>query len=336
MAQTIDFEAIKNEIVRYGKANPLALERAILSPDIYINKFARPLGKVKGKWSLPSLFASHVVQIFDDNWNPYGDLIARVNEMQNFHQKVNFGLKPYVAYGTWLEDLYHEEKKPNEMPFSKYVIQNLVLPKITDDLNFLSVQGVYAPEEKNAENPRFGTSMNGLNTVIDNHVASGNVFTIPVDAGDNIVDQVTAFERQLPRGVRIKGIVLSSEDFDDYVAQRETPTDQFVNLKDPYRARTKYQREIFSVPGLTPGRIIAWVEGTFFRLYDRKESPARIDDVQVQDYEVKIFSQWHLGYDFGASEYLFVSSEDGDAVRGLGDEGLNEIIYPQDFNKIAR
>lgn len=330
-ANNVDFAAIAKEIVRYGDKNPLALERAILSNDVYINRFAKPLAKVKGKWSVPSLFASHVVQIFHNEWNPYGSLKATLAELENFHQKVNFPFYPYEVYGSWLEHLYAEDLKPADMPISKYVVEKLLLPKIIDDTNILSVKGVFDINEKNKSNPRFGSSMNGLDVIVDNIVTTHPYFCIPVDAGDNIVDQVTEFEKQLPKGITIDGIILSAQDFDDYVSLRETPTDQFVNLNDPMRARTKYQRPIYSVPGLTSGRIIAWVSGTFFRLYDRKDNPAKIDDVQTLDYMIKIFSQWHLGYGFGASELLFVSSVAGGASRGLGDDEANKLVYPAEF-----
>lgn len=330
MPQTVNLEAIKNEIVRYGNRNPMVIERAVLSKEIYLNKLAKPLAKIKGKWNAPSLFMTHVVQIFNPEWNPYGDLEARLNEMKNFHQKVNFEFLPYEVYGTWLEEMYHEEKKPNEMPISKYVVNDLLLPKIIDDLNILSVTGKYDDSQKGQDNPTFGTSMDGLNEVIKRHEAR-NYFKIPVDAGSNIVDQITAFEKQLPKGVKIPYIMISAQDFDDYVELRETPNNQFVNLKDPHRARTKYQRELVAIPGMTKGKIVAFMDGTFFSLYDRKDDPARIDDVQIQDYKMKIFSQWHLGYDFGASEFLFISSTEGDAKRGLNDEKLNKLIYPGEY-----
>lgn len=332
MAQTVNFDAIKKEIVRFGDKNPLVIEKAVLSKDVYINRFAKPLAKVKGKWSVPSLFASHVVQIFHDEWNAYGDLKASLGDMENFHQKVNFGFKPYEVYGTWLEELYYEDLKPADMPISKYIVEKLLLPKVISDTNILSVKGVYDVTQKNLPNPRFGSSMNGLDVILDNHTLNNHVFTIPVDAGDNIVDQVTEFEKALPQGVVVDGIILAGQDFDDYVSLRENPTDKFVDLTDPHRSRTKYGRPIFGVPGLTPGRIVAWVSGTFFRLYDRKESPARIDDVQTIDYIMKIFSQWHLGYDFGASEYIFVSDISSEAVRGLGDDEANALIYPEEFS----
>ena len=82
------------------------------------------------------------------------------------------------------------------------------------------------------------------------------------------------------------------------------------------------------VPGLKAGRIIAWVDGNLFRLYDRVDNPARINDVQVQDYLVKIFSEWHLGYDFAVNQYLFVETNDAQKKRGLNNDEQNKLFYP--------
>lgn len=327
----INVQEIKNELVRYGNANPMALQPAIMSQSILLNQFAKPLGKVKGKWTIPYILFGNVVQAFSDKWTPYGEAQFAKKVVKDYHQKVNFPINPYDVYGSWIEDLYHEEKKPANMPISKYIVE-LVKKQIISDLDNLSITGLYDATQVGSLTPVYGKSMNGLNKVVDDMVAdtANPVFFIPVDAAlsANIVDRVTAYEKKLPSKGKISTIFISLEEFNDYVEQRETPANQYINFNDPQRGKTKYGRTIVGVPGLTPGRIVSFYDGNLFRLYDRKDNPATIDDVQVQDYMIKLFSQWHLGYDFAINQYCFIETNDATKKRGLNNATQNKLFYP--------
>ena len=133
----------------------------------------------------------------------------------------------------------------------------------------------------------------------------------------------------------ITTIFIPLGEFQDYVKQRENLQNQPINYKDGYRTTSRYGREIVGVPGMKPGRLLAWVDGNLFRLYDRKDNPAQIDDVQVQDYKVKIFIQFHLGYDFAVNQYVFVETHDALKERGLQDEDKNKMYYPNELSLIS-
>ncbi len=330
----INIEQIKNEIVRYGNANPMALQPAILSKAILLNRYAKPLGKVKGKWTMPYILFGHVVQAFSDEWTEFGEVQFGKKVMKDFHQKVNFGIKPYDVYGSWVEDLYEENKKPAEMPISKYIV-NMIKDQIISDLDGMSITGEFDPAEIGSATPTYGKSMDGINHSVDNMLVDTEnpVFFVPVDASlaNNIVDRVTAFEKGLPSKGKISTIFISLEEFNDYVEQRETPSNQYIDFNDPQRGRTKFGRTIVGVPGLKRGRITAWYDGNLFRLYDRKNNPATIDDVQTQDYKVKIFSQWHLGYDFAINQFCFVETADASKNRGLNNAEQNKLFYPNEY-----
>ena len=138
MAKTITATAIANEIVRYGDRSALDLQPAILSSDILLNRYAKPLPKVKGKWSFPSVLMGNVVQIFSDVWTESGSIQFDNKVAKNFHQKVNFPIKPYEIYGSWEEKLYEEDKKPQDMPISKFIV-GFIAEHITSDLANISI-----------------------------------------------------------------------------------------------------------------------------------------------------------------------------------------------------
>ncbi|MFL0106066.1 hypothetical protein [Tenacibaculum maritimum] len=330
----INVDEIKNEIVRYGKANPMALQPAILSREIMLNRYAKPLGKVKGKWTIPYILFGNVVQAFSDKWTPYGEVQFAKKVAKNFHQKVNFPINPYDVYGSWVEDLFEEEKKPADMSISKYIV-DMVRKQIISDLDTLSISGKFDSAQVGTTTPEYGKSMDGLNKVVDEMVSDTEnpVFFIPVDASlaNSPVDRVTAYEKNLPTKGKISNIFISLEEFYEYVEQRETPSDKYIDFNDPQRGKTKFGRNIVGVPGLKKGRIVSFYDGNLFRLYDRKDNPATIDDVQVQDYIIKLFSQWHLGYDFAINQYCFVETADAAKNRGLNNTEQNKLFYPNQY-----
>lgn len=330
----IKIENIKNELIRYGNANPMALQPAIMSDKILLNQFAKPLGKVKGKWTMPYVLFSNVVQAFSDKWTPFGSAQFDKKLMKNYHQKVNFPINPYDVYGSWVEDLYHEDKKPAAMPISKYIV-DMLKKQIISDLDTLSITGEFDSAQVGSTTPLYGKSMHGLNKVLDLMVADTEnpVFSVPVDAAlaGNIVDRVTTFEKGLPDKGKVSTIFMSLEEFNEYIIQRETPANQYINFKDPRRGKSKFGRTLVGVPGLKKNRLTGWYDGNLFRLYDRKDNPATIDDVQVQDYMIKLFSQWHLGYDFAVNQYCFVETADATKHRGLNNAEQNKLFYPNQY-----
>ena len=329
----INVDAIKNEVIRYGNANPMALTPAVLSQNILLNQLAKPLAKVKGNWSFPSILMTNLLQAFSDTWTAYGSAQFANKTAKNYHLKVNLGINPYDVYGSWAEELYEEDKKPNEMPISKYIV-NMINDKITSELATASIVSVYDPAQKGNANPDLTKIMNGLNAVVSGIVAdtTNPAFLIPLDAALNSdpVAKVNTFERSLPQGNNVKAILVPLELFFDYIEARETPANEVIDYNAGYRRKTKYGRDLIGVPGLT--KMVAWVDGNLFRLYDRKDNPAQIDDVQVQDYLMKIFIQFHLGYDFAVNQYVFVETQDAQKKRGLNNANQNKLYYPNELN----
>ena len=218
------------------------------------------------------------------------------------------------------------------MPIAQY-ITNMIGDQIISELSVASIVSTYDATQAGSDNPDIMKIMNGLNAVTDEIVAdvTNPAFLIPIDAAlaNDPVAKVNAFERGLPKGVKISQILVPADLFDDYVEARETPANEVIDYNAGYRKKTKYGRDLIAVPGLD--KMVAWVDGNLFRLYDRKDNPATIDDVQVQDYLMKIFVQFHLGYDFAVNQYVFVETSDATKKRGLNNADQNKLYYPTEL-----
>lgn len=335
MNKTLKTEQIKNELVRYIGVHPKMFQSAVLSKDITINQLARTITKVKGHFPSVQAIMSHVVQIFDSKkFTPFGQISFLNKTLTNFHQKVDFQLDPAEILGTWFEETYDESKKIPQKSISQLAM-NMLKEKIVDDVDILSIQGKYDFTKKGEENPVFGTSMDGLNEIHKKMAADTNnpVFFIPGDAitSSNILDTVTAYEKQIPEGMKnkVKKIIMNASDAEDYQLEYEDRFGQNKFQNDAMKTRLG-KRTIIGIPNLTKGTIISTIEGNFLRLIDEISNPATITDIQVQDRILKVLGEFSLGYDYAINQMVFMHTADASKKRGLNNEEQNKLIYPSE------
>lgn len=332
MNKTLSIDAIKNELVRYTDHKPKAFQAAVLSQEILINKLAKTITKVKGHYPSVQALMGHVVQIFDSKkFTPYGDITFFKKDLKNFHQKVDFVLDPSEILGTVFEEMYDESKKLEQKSISKMAMQ-MLKDKVIDDVNILSVTGVYDPAQAGSTTPVFGTSMDGLNEIHRKMATNTEnpVFSIPGDAitETNIIDVVTEYEKQLPTHMKnkVKKIVMSANDLETYQIAYEEKFGQ--NKFQDNATRTRFdKREIIGIHGLTDGTIISTIDGNLLRLIDEIDNPATITDIQKENRIIKVLGEFSLGYDYAVNQLVFMHTADGAKKRGLNNTEQNKLFY---------
>lgn len=335
-------EQIQKEVLGYIASTPDVLQAAVLSKEIVLNKHARTLTKVRGEFPSIHSLLGHVVQGFNSKkWTPYGEVQFRKKFLRNFHQKVDFELDPAEILGTVLESKYDEGKDPKDKTISKEAIA-MLLAKIIDDVQILSVDGVYNPAKIGIENPEFGFSMNGLNEIhrLLRLNTENPCFFIPGDAitENNIVAQFTKFERGIPefQKTKIKKIFTSVTDADDYAVAYEDQFGKNTMYKDGDKLVTRLgKREIVGVPGLEKGTIAATVENGFLKMVDLIDNPATITGVQVNKRVLDVLGEFTLGYDYAINELTYLHTPDATKNRGLNNKELNDLYYPSEKGLIA-
>jgi hypothetical protein len=325
---TID-DVVK-ELDTFLSNNPTLISAAINRAQNILDLHTQPLTKVKGNYPQGHTLLSDVVQGFDPVWNDLGTLQIEHKILKNYHQKVNFGLIPSQILASYWAELYAEERAPEDMPISRYIIENELLPKVLDNLATLSVTGKYDAARKD----EFGYSMNGIKTIIDNLLAA-NVATaptpykIPLDAATDltIVETVTNFERSLPSKMKskIKKLYFGENFAERHMLDYEDKFGQNKFQNDQMKTRLG-KREIVIIPGYEGDQIFAHVEGNFKRLIDVFDGAPAVTDIQKQDYKIKIFMEFWKGYDFLIDELVFVSNY-ADETLGLGSTAKNQKYY---------
>ncbi|MGV4461146.1 hypothetical protein ACQ1Q5_06385 [Ornithobacterium rhinotracheale] len=334
MDKTINIEQIEKEMLRYVKTEPKVLQAAVMSKDITLNKHAKTITKVRGEYPSIHSLLGHVVQGFDSKkWTPFSVVQFRKKISKNFHQKVDFELDPAEIIGSVLESWYDEGKPLEQKGISKHAI-DLLKQKIISDVEILSITGEYNAAKIGLSTPEFGYSMDGLNTIVKNGLKNSDnpFFLIPGNEVTevNILDEVLAFERALPKVAKnqVKKIFMSDTQKEAYQLAYEDKYGQNQFNTDQFRTRLG-KREIVGLPGYT-GPMFATVENGLIRLVDIIDNPATITDVQRDKRILNILGEFTLGYDFAINELTFVHTSEGGKQRGLNNAELNALYYPEE------
>lgn len=324
---SIQIQDVQKEVNEYVKGNQEIISTGVYSPEITLNAHCRTITAINGKYPSFHKILGHVVQGFKAEWQALGEASFKHKMLQSFRQKVNFEVVPDEVLHTWLAYLFAEGKKKEDHPISKHIIEEL-MAKVIDDLEDLSQTGVF--NAANADG-QFGQSLDGIATQVTKALADTDhpAFRIPLNAitPTNIIDEVKSFEKQLPRKTRrkVKKIFMSHSMMLEYADQYEQAYGTKVTFVNDDTIKTPLTKMLIVGLDVPDTVMFAPVEGVMARLIDVIDKP-RITDVQVQDYVLKLFMDFFLGYDFLVNELVYVAVFDG-SDRGLGDAALNALYY---------
>jgi len=324
-------EDIVKELGEYVASNAKIVPAMIYSDDVVLDAHCKTITKVKGKYPSFHSIMTNVVQGYKSVWQSLGEAQLKSKKLEAFRQKVNFEFNPDDIQHTYLAGDYYDETKGRvEMPISQYVLDIELKPKVTDDINWLSILAEY--DEAQADG-QFGKSLNGIKAVVANAVAHAThpAFRIPLDAltDANILDQETEFEVSLPEKVKpkVKAIFMSTRNLERRTRAYVDKYGQNQFKKD--ETTTFFGRRIIGLPFLDDDTIFATVDGNLVKLIDKIDNPPSITDIQKQDYVIKIFMEFWLGYEVLINELLFVSNYE-DATYGLGSREKNQLYFSID------
>ena len=338
---TIKIDEIKKEILGYIANNPSILNGAVLSAQIELNKHAKLITKVRGEYTTLSSLIGHVVQAFSSEWTEIGQAQFRAKQAKSYHQKVNFAIKPADILNTIVEYMYDEGKDLKDKSVTKLIIEQLK-KKIISDVDILSQDGIYDEAKAFGDNTEFGFSMDGINEVHSKMLSNTKnpCYQIPIDAIDdnNIIDVITSIERKLPKDFKklVKKIFISQNNQERYILAYEDRFGGNTDYKKGDKLKTRLgKREIVTLDNMDDDKVVLFVDGNLCRFIDVVENPATITDVQKQDYKLKLFGEFSLGYDYAMNELVIVASPEA-PHEGLGNDDLNKAIYPKQFVTINK
>jgi hypothetical protein len=327
----MNLDQIKTELGNYFRVNSKEV-RAMVYQEPQLAKYTRPITKVKGKFPAIHSVTGHVVQGFAAVWAELGETKMRVNELVNYHMKVNFPIIPSEIEGSWLAELDQLNLKPEQRPISQYIMEQELKPRVLADIEDLSCNGVYDANQIGT----YGYAMNGLKKILSDGVANAtnSMYKVPLAAitPTNIVGEVEKFEDLIPVTVRsfITKIYMSTKNRDRYLKNYRDNFGRNVDFKKGDAVMTYTgEREIIGLNCLNGSDVIfATPDSNFLQLKDLVEAPT-VTDIQVLDYKVKVFMEFWLGYGFWMNQLVICSVTAG---SGSGLTTDNETYFSGSLN----
>ena len=267
---------------------------------------------------------SEVSQQFTPKWTPKGTVNFTPIRIPYRRHKINVLIQPTEILKSWLLFLYEQGKTMAEMPISKYIIENHILPKVLDDITLSMIaKGKFVDAGTVSDGDKGKAakdSMDGFETIL---VEGKKDAKCKINFYKNAKDPMT----------------LGNQEVLDYInGFVDAISGMFANVVTVYCSEqllTKYKRADFAINGkytgveadgairftnfhLVPLKsmynsqiIFATPQENFVELVDYSKAESCINKIEESNYDVKVFGEYSLSTGFKIAEAVFASVPDG-------------------------
>lgn len=318
-APTIEVADIKAELGPYlSQGNNLDVLQQLyqgFTTSKYLN-WKRAVTEYK---AVESEATDHVIQQFKKDWSPKGGAKFIPLKVKNYRHKVDFAINPTEVGESWLFHLYDESLTPDQMPITRYIIDKVLLPKIGEDMEFITGKAKFVEDSDKTE-----ATMDGIETQL-------------VDAKKTLDKNINFFKTAPNLLGATDAEVL--ETIDDFVASiaplyksKQMPVflsaDVYLKYKRAYKVkwgeksgtekvnfgedRVDFSNCYLQVLDCLHGSPIVFStpQQNFVGLR-HKNPPQFITDIQKHDREVRIYMEFWYGVGFLLGEAVFAIVPDG-------------------------
>lgn len=312
-ASTIDVSDLKTEFGTYlnQKDKPIlkALTQKTFSEQFMTTKMAIT------EWRATQAIITSVVQQFTAKWTPLGSGTFTAIKIVNRRHKINVPVTPDDINDSWISHLYDEGLTPQEMPVVKFLINELVLPKVEEDMEMrLLGKGVYTsagtPSDGDAGQAT-GLSMDGFLTILvkeyEDPATKINFNKLGIITDANIVDKMNAFVDGMNELYQSKEMNTFTS-LTRYKQYKRKYQDLYPTTKGADKANDVIDfsnstlQVLPSMSGST--HFFTTPKENFIALRHKNQDASKIW-MQSANYDVKIFAEWWKAVGFAIAEAVF-------------------------------
>lgn len=321
---TIDITDLNSE---FSMVMPPKVKLEILTKRIY-NGFddSKYMTRIQSNtdYIASAAIMSEVSQQFTPKWTPKGAAKFTPIRIPYRRHKINVLIQPAEVLKSWLLWLYEQGKTMSDMPITRYIVENHILPKILDDITVSMIAkgkfidaGTVADGDtgKAAKN-----SMDGFETILVEGKTDENC---KINYYKAAADPMKMSDTELL--AYIDGFVDSISGLFAHI----------VTIHCSEQLLTKYKRADFAVNGkytgvendgsirftnfhLVPLKsmynspiIFATPKENFVELVDYSKAESCITKIEEQNYDVKVFGEYSLSTGFKIAEAVYAAVPDG-------------------------
>ena len=257
---------------------------------------------------------TEVSQQFTPKWTPKGTAKFTPIRIPYRRHKINVLIRPTDIIKSWLINLYEQGKNQAEMPITRYIIEEHILPKTLDDIT-LSMIGKGKFKEVSLAGLTDGAagsaakdSMDGYETILVEGLTDEKC---KINYLRNAKDYKTLTDQQL-----LDYVDSFVDNISGLFAKTATVfcSEQFL---------TRYKRADFAVNGKYTGietggtirftnfHLVATPKENFVELVDYSKAESCINRIEESNYDVKVFGEYSLSVGFKIAEAVFAAVPTG-------------------------
>lgn len=314
---TIDTEELHKEFGRYISSQKMEIFRSLMGTTSslqYMTTMITDKFEVRATHS----HITSVLQSFTPQWTPKGKTKFTPLTIKQYPMKINVEIIPSDLIDEVLGYLYDENLDPKDMPIVRYIIEQLVKPKLDEEREMAFAVGQYK-EPTQGEDGKF--IANDANQVCDGYLTQlcrikqgGNKEGINLlfdgktfGTGDALVTDVeNAVDQVAPLYKNKKLTIHADPDF--ILKYSRAYRDKYKTTKNEDGEKVKVDYTKFVFEGLEgmrgSGAFFITPKENFRHLMSRNPQNQKLR-MATQDYAAKIYGEWREGVGFWLAEAIF-------------------------------
>ncbi len=312
----IDVATLKSEFGTYIGTNQQQILKLLTQKTVSQN-FMTTIVSKDLKWRAAKAVIDDLVQGFQKAWTAKGTATFTPCEIEQRRHKIDFEFYPDDVFESWLGFLTDEKVDRKQWPISRYIIEQLIVPKVQANRELLLIgKGDYtAPTENVAQ--ATGLSMDGFCTILKDKRALGtsniNFFndatTFPgAPSASNIVDFLEAFVDwigELYQGMNLP-IFQSNAWYKAYQRKYRDLYGSYNDFAKGNAGSVDYSNNpLQALPSMAGENVfLVTPKENFIRLINGNDGASNIF-VESVDRKIKVFADWHESVGFGMEEAVF-------------------------------
>lgn len=333
--ETIETTQLQQEFGKYISSEKLEILRS-LTTDLTCTDYMSTIVTDKTEYRAIQAHIDSVLQQFTPYWTPSKKSKFTPITIKNFFFKINVPIKPADIIDQYIGYMYDEGLTPDQMPIVKYIVPQLVLPKLMEELEYAMAVGEFkeftpAGDGVSAPDTAAMDSMDGYVTILkrlkadpDNSVSwllDGVVLT-----ESNIVEQMGKAVDSVAKNYKRKKLFIHSDPELITLYQRAY-LEKYKNriTADEVKLKLDFSNFTFApLDGMSETKaFFITPKENFKHLMSKNPRDSKIY-IQLQNYDAKVFMEFRKGTGFAMEEAIFAylppAAEGGDGT-GEDEEG---------------
>lgn len=311
---TIDTTQLQKEFGKYVSSEKLEILKGLMGTT-ESTKYMSTLVTDKTEVRAQQAAVDSVLQQFVPKWTPKGKSKFTPLTIKNYKCKINVPITPSDIMEDILGYLYDENLKPEDMPVVKYILYQLIFPKLDEEREIALAVG----EFKETTATKDGDSATDANDVMDGYITqlkklkkAGNTdITWLLDGivlnDAKLVDQIEkAVDEVKPLYKKKTMFIHADPDLITRYGKAYRKLYPWLKNEDGEKIKVDFSKFTFApLEGMRgTGAFFITPKENFKHLRSKDPQSAKVW-MQGENYDVKVFAEWWEAVGFWLAEAIF-------------------------------